>query len=99
MIRGPCCRHRVLSVEPSICRGRGNRRQEDSRGDRLGKLLTETAFEIQLENVVGYCTSIQKYSCTLFSSSAVLNNNAASLYMCTNHGGNVVFVSMQAPEV
>lgn len=77
----------------------GNRRQEDSRGDPLGKLLTENAFEIQLEHVSGYCTSIQKYSCTLFSSSAVLNNNAASLYMRTNHGGNVVFESMQAPEV
>lgn len=72
--------------------------EEDSRGDRLGK-LTENAFEIQLEHVGGSCTSTQKHSCTLFSSSVVLNNNAASLCTRTKHGGNVVFVSMQAPEV
>lgn len=86
-------------MEPSICRGRGGTAGRGQQGRPVRETLTENAFEIQLEHVGGSCTSTQNHSCTLFSSSVVLNNNAASLCTRTKHGGNVVFVSMQAPEV
>lgn len=71
-----CDQRAVLQAQGPQCgavnlQGEGEPQEEDSRGDRLGKLYSWNT----------------------------LNNNAASIYMRTKHGGNVVFVSMQAPEV